>query len=221
EKLSIEGYAVRYQQYFSEGWDIFKKYPVGFMGLFLISAVLYFFISQSGTYISNMVSVVLSSLFLACNYHMAHYLKKGGIPSFEVFFEPLKDPLQLVIYALLSSLLVGIGFVFLIIPGLYLVVSWVFAIPIIVFTKTEFWPAMEYSRKVITRQWFQIFGFLVLCFFVILLGALALGIGIIVAMPVVYCSLYAAFSDIFGLRTQEGNPESNNNWPDEDSDITY
>ncbi len=71
---------------------------------------------------------------------------------------------QLVLAGFISSLLAGIGWLFCLIPGIYLMVAWVFSVPLVADKRLEFWPAMELSRKVVNRVWFELFGLLLLAF---------------------------------------------------------
>ncbi len=71
---------------------------------------------------------------------------------------------QLVLAGFLSSLLSSIGFLFCFIPGIYLLVAWTFALPLVADRRMEAWSAMELSRKVATRCWFQLAGLLLLAF---------------------------------------------------------
>ena len=72
---------------------------------------------------------------------------------------------QLVLAGLISGLLTSIGVLCcLIIPGLYLFVAWTFSIPLVADRRLEFWSAMELSRKVVTRVWFEVFALLLLAF---------------------------------------------------------
>jgi hypothetical protein len=91
--------------------------------------------------------------------------------------------LQLFLVGIISSLLSTMATVCcLIVPGLYLFVAWTFSIPLVADKRLEFWSAMELSRKVVTRVWFEIFGLLLVAALpVIALGfyiALKLGIEI-------------------------------------------
>ena len=52
----------------------------------------------------------------------------------------------------------------LILPGIYLFIAWTFSVPLVADKGLEFWSAMELSRKVVTRVWFEIFGLVVLAF---------------------------------------------------------
>jgi hypothetical protein len=71
---------------------------------------------------------------------------------------------QLLLAGLVSMLLSGIGLVFCVVPGLFLCVAWTFCVPLVADKQLEFWSAMELSRKVVTRVWFEIFGLLVVAF---------------------------------------------------------
>ena len=54
-------------------------------------------------------------------------------------------------------------------PGLYLFVAWVFSVPLVADKRLEFWSAMELSRKVVTRVWFETFGLVLLAFLPVIL----------------------------------------------------
>lgn len=61
----------------------------------------------------------------------------------------------LMLGGLLTTVLTQIGFMVCLFPGIYLLVGWVFTLPLIADKRLEFWSAMELSRKVVTRVWFQ------------------------------------------------------------------
>jgi len=71
---------------------------------------------------------------------------------------------QLALTGFLSSLLTSLGLLFCFIPGVYLFVAWIFAIPLAADRGLEAWSAMELSRKVVTRSWLQIAALLLLAF---------------------------------------------------------
>jgi len=94
---------------------------------------------------------------------------------------------QLVLVGLISGLLMSIGFICcLIIPGLYLFVAWTFSIPLVADRRLEFWSAMELSRKVVTRVWFEVFALVLLAFLPAILMYLLVEVKISVnAVPMV------------------------------------
>jgi hypothetical protein len=70
---------------------------------------------------------------------------------------------QLLLAGLLTSVLSTIGFC-CVLPGIYLMVAWVFSLPLVADRKLEFWSAMEVSRQVVTRVFFEVFGLMLLAF---------------------------------------------------------
>ena len=103
------------------------------------------------------------------------------------------------ILLLVAALLAFGGFLGLV----YLSICYVFAIPLIVGRKLEFWPAMEASRKIVGQQWFAIFGFLFVLGLINLAGALVCGLGLLVTVPLTTCAIAAAYEHIFGLPNTE------------------
>ncbi|WP_232319728.1 hypothetical protein [Prosthecochloris sp. HL-130-GSB] len=95
-------------------------------------------------------------------------------------------------------LLVTIGVFLLVLPGIYLAVAYMFTVPLIVDYRMEFWQAMETSRKIITRNWFSLFGFVLLLAVINLGGALVFGIGLLVTIPLTAFAGVMAYCDIVG-----------------------
>jgi len=57
---------------------------------------------------------------------------------------------------------------------------------------------METSRRVITGQWWRVLGLALLGVLFIFLGIIALGVGIFVAIPLVYGAFAYAYEDLCG-----------------------
>jgi len=89
------------------------------------------------------------------------------------------------------------------IPAIYLSVAWSWAYYFVAFKGLDFWPAMEASRKVITKQWFSFFGFFLALVGIALAGALCFGVGLLVAIPVITIASFIAFEQIIGLNGDE------------------
>jgi hypothetical protein len=108
--------------------------------------------------------------------------------------------LPLFLGALVAGILTAVGFILCVLPGIYLIVSWKFALPLIVDKKLDFWPAMECSRKVVSRHWWKLFGFGLVLLLVNLLGFACCFVGSLVSMPVTIAATMYAYEDIFGTR---------------------
>jgi membrane-anchored glycerophosphoryl diester phosphodiesterase (GDPDase) len=87
------------------------------------------------------------------------------------------------------------------IVAIYLSVSYVFAVPLIIGKKLAFWPAMEASRRLIAKEWFAMFVFIVVLGLLNLVGALVLLIGLLITVPLSACAIAAAYESIVGLPT--------------------
>jgi Protein of unknown function (DUF975) len=85
----------------------------------------------------------------------------------------------------------------------YISISYVFAIPFVISQKLPFWSAMEASRKIVGKQWFSIFGFMVVLGLLNLAGALICFLGLLITVPLTSCAIAAAYESIIGLPDTE------------------
>jgi uncharacterized membrane protein len=106
----------------------------------------------------------------------------------------------LILAGLLCGALTAVGTVLCILPGIYLAVSYLFVLPLVIDKKLDFWPAMEVSRQVVTKHWWSMFLFAIVLVLIVCLGALACGLGLIIAMPVVFAAAMYVYEDLFGTR---------------------
>ncbi|HEX5223428.1 MAG TPA: protein kinase [Verrucomicrobiae bacterium] len=106
--------------------------------------------------------------------------------------------LHLFLGSFVSLLLTGLGFLCLIVPGIYLWVAWSFTLPLIIDKRLDFWSAMELSRKMVTRHWWKLFAFSLVLMLLYVAGFLAFCLGLFIAAPIAMASLMYAYEDIFG-----------------------
>lgn len=102
----------------------------------------------------------------------------------------------LMLATIVSTLLISAGLLLLILPGIYLGVSYIFAYMLIIDKRIEFWAAMEISRRVITAQWWRVFGLLLLASVIAALGVVALIIGVFITVPIYLGALVYAYEDL-------------------------
>ncbi len=110
--------------------------------------------------------------------------------------------LQLVLGGIVTSTLILLGLLCFILPGIYLTVAWLGFSPLLIMDKRlDFWPALELSRKVVTKNWWTIFGLFLLTLLIVIAGVLALGVGLFVALPLATGAMVYAYEDIFNPRS--------------------
>ena len=108
---------------------------------------------------------------------------------------------QLLLFSLVGQILTMVGLVLCILPGIYLAVCWMLFSQLLILDKgLEFWPAMELSRKVVTKHWWAVFALCLLCLLISLGGLIVCIIGLFVAMPICIAAKVYAYEEIFGAR---------------------
>jgi hypothetical protein len=193
EELIAQGYNTDAGKYISKGYSIFEKD----MGKFIGYTALYFLITTASSFVP-FGPIFLTGPMTAGFFIVARRINKNESYDFGAFWKGFDFFVPLMLYTLISSILGVLAFIALIIPGIYLFVGWAFAVPFIIFGNMEFWDAMEYSRKLITKKWWNIFGFLLLIMLINIAGALVFFVGLLFTVPITYCAMYAAFEDIVG-----------------------
>ena len=104
----------------------------------------------------------------------------------------------LVFASIVMNILIIVGMVLLILPGIYLATAYMFALALIVDKRLSLWEALESSRKAVTAHWFKIFGLNILMALIILLSALPLGIGLFWTVPLAFIANGILYRKIFG-----------------------
>jgi len=197
-----QGYEVKIGDYLQRGWEIMKQNLGGFVGftfiavlISLIPSVMPERLMPLANAVVNVITPALSAGFLI----VAFKLIKGQSTEFGDFFKGFNRFLPIFLTSLVSGIFILIGLVLLVIPGIYLAVAYSFAIAFVVGRNFDFWEAMESSRKIISRNWFSFFAFLLVLGLINIGGALLLGIGLLFTIPLTSCAIAAAFEDIVGL----------------------
>ena len=145
-------------------------------------------------YVNQLIVVIISYpvllplvsgiMMLAINYSRGEAIELNSIFN----YYHLSGKLSLA--GIFMYIMTVIGFMLLILPGIYLSIAYIFTLPLIVDKGMDVWEAMELSRKSVTKHWFKLFGLFLLLSLIMTLGALVLGIGLIWAVPLLFVTLY-------------------------------
>ena len=181
-------------KWINEGWDIvFANF-----GEFLILSLIY------------VTLIIIASSTILIKFIFAGPLTVG---IFYVIFSKMRgQPLNIgdvakgfnffvaaVLADILITVLVGLGFVLLIIPGIVVSALYMFTFPLILEKNMDFWQAMETSRKIVSKNIFEFSAFMLLLYILMFVGTLLLFVGFLVALPIAFAATAAAYRDIFGL----------------------
>jgi uncharacterized membrane protein len=115
-------------------------------------------------------------------------LKKTGTVEYSDFFwgfQNLNRALNILLLTTIKTVLVVIGFIFFIIPGVHLLVSFCLSDFSFIKNKEDALISMKQSREMVRGRWWYFAGLLLVMLGIYMLGALALGIGLLIAQPVI------------------------------------
>lgn len=188
ERLLVNGYTVAVGRYFTGAWSLFKKYPQGFLlyGLLVIA-----------------LHAASAGAFFLCIYPLiagislvAHRLEERETPEFSHFFGGFNHFLPLFMGTLIAWIFIALGLLTCGILSIYLIVGYHFVSELILFRGLDFGPAMEASRKMVQKQWFEIFFFVLLLAVINLVGAITV-LGLAFTIPYTVLATHVAFEEIF------------------------
>lgn len=220
EEALTRGYDFRIGDVIEESWRLVKgAKTVLFLGFLIFYAAMLaaswivgFALGKLGvsgdagfgiTYLLQVVISVIAAMVsypLLAGVNMAGIRRAAGQPlSFNELFSHFGRAGAIILAALLVTLLVYVGYALLLIPGIYLSIAYMFALPLIVERGLSPWEAMEVSRKAVSQHWFKIFGLYLLLSLIMLVAALPLGIGLVWVVPLTIISTGVLYRIIFGV----------------------
>ena len=131
---------------------------------------------------------IITSLLLAPLFYGIFYLgirrSAEEILSVKMIFEPFSLFLKLVGVSLLSGFFIGIGFLLLVLPGIYLILACYFAPYLILGKDMSVWQSLEKSMKAVNKCWWRFLGLTSLLLLLNVLGAILLFIPLIWTIPI-------------------------------------
>ena len=86
---------------------------------------------------------------------------------------------------------------------IYVAYCFIYSPFFIVFDKMDAWEAMQMSRKFVGKHFFTHFLFFLVWGIILFISALPLLLGLVVTIPAMSCSLYAAWADITDYRIEK------------------
>lgn len=190
---------VQIPEYLASGWRLLWANPglhIGYTVLILVVLYVLHWIPVLG----NIAAALLSGPLTAGFYLALRKQVFGGNVAFGDYLLGFSKPVPLILVGLVSNLLIGLGMLLLILPGIYLAVSYLFAILLVADRDMDFWSAMETSRKFITRQWFVFFVLALLLVVANAVGAAIFGIGLLITIPFSLATVLSAYHDQIGLQ---------------------
>jgi hypothetical protein len=182
----------------SRGWNLVLQYPGPLIG----GAVLIFLVFLGLSIVPALgwlASVVLNGPLIGGLYQTyIRRIRGETVSASDVFNGLSQNFVGLFLASFITTLIIMLGAVLCILPGLYFAIGYTFVLPLVIDKRLDFWPAMEVSRQVVQAQWFTILGLVIVGVLIMIVGALACLVGLVVAVPVFLASVAYAYEDLFG-----------------------
>ena len=114
-------------------------------------------------------------------------------------FQAYSKTIPLTLLYLAMMLLTILGYVLLIIPGIYLSVAYLMSYSLMIDRNMGVWEALEASRKAITKHWFKIFFLYLTLAVMCVLASLPLLIGLVWMLPLFFIVHGILYKKMFGV----------------------
>lgn len=175
-------------------------YGISFVVGFVLGVVAYFIPSEAAaSALTQLILMLVTWPLLAGILMMGIKRSTGTKLRATMVFDYYDKIAPIFLLYLTMSILVVIGFVLLILPGIYLMVAFSLAPALLLEKKLSIWEALETSRKVVSKCWFRIFGLYLGMFVIVMLSAIPLGIGLIWTIPMTTLVFGIVYREIFGV----------------------
>lgn len=177
----------------SNAWRITKSNFLFLVGVVVILFVIQFALGWIGEYFSREVAW-LGAVFSIITLLIQVLLNVGAIaivlklvdgvqPKFTELFTTTKPYLQFVFVTILMSIIVGVGFILLIIPGIMLAIGLQFATYLVVDKGMGAVEALKESWEITKGMKWKLFGFALVIWLVNIVGLVLFGVGMLVTIP--------------------------------------
>jgi len=176
---------LKYSDLIKQTWQrVYGELPL-FAGVGLLFIFVQVFTTQL-----PLIGGILSWPLTVGLFRLIHVLDRQGELEISAFFWPFMDKqrlLRILLVGWWQTFLIILGFLLLLIPGVWLSVAVVFVMPYFALSprQGEKWDeAIRWSmRKVKAIGWWRVFGLLLVVGLLNLLGFLALGFGLLITIP--------------------------------------
>jgi len=193
--LLDEGYDFDVKESFRKGWEIFKLNALNSLAYMMFIASVQLLIYMYFPEGMLLYSILLFPGLIGGFFLVANKTSQNEPVNYPDFFQGFQYYIPLVLINVVGQVLVALGIFLLILPGIFLMVSYMFAFLIAIFAGTDFWQSLELSRKIIYLQFKKFFILFLVLLLLNGLGLLIL-IGLLVTVPISMYVVYAAFESV-------------------------
>lgn len=195
---SLDPYKLDLGRWIVEGWRLIRNDMVGYV----IAALILVTITGVAYKIHPIVWLAVAGPMKAGFFLMTVNHMRTGRPLIGDLFQAFTRYIPVTLAMLVTAVFTAAGYLFCLIPGIFLRGIYFFSFLFIVDRGFDFWDAMEASRKVAARDYLE-FALLALVLFVInCVGFLFFGVGLFVTIPLSFAAVACAYRELVGLAAE-------------------
>src|SRR5688572_15052960 len=170
---------------FSQSWALFRANWAVQAGATAV-ALLIFIGIEAIPVLGQVIGFVMIGPLWAGLVLMSLNIVRGKTPQFGETFAGFGTAfVNLMLLGMAVKVLIVIGLLLCIVPGVYLAVAWCFPFFLAVDRNEQFWRAMEISRKTVHPRWGWFFLLWAVSVLLLIAGGLLFGVGLLVTIPLV------------------------------------
>ena len=178
----------RVWEFIGRGWDAMKPHWLVLAGMFFIQAAM-----SAVPYLGGCVQFIIGGAIMVGIWRAVLGMIGGRKPDVGMMFQGFDRFGDAFLAQLISSILIGLGMLCLIVPGVILALMWLFTFPVIGETSLGFWEAMRESSRLTEGYRWRLFLLALACVLVLVLGLLVFCLGFFVAEAVDITALALAY----------------------------
>ena len=169
----------------------------------IINRILYLVFHADSVRIVNVISALFSIIFSLGYMKNIFQALDGEEPQFSAYGQQTKNIITYFLASLITGFVVLAGFLFFIIPGIYLALRLQFFQAFIIEENAGIIESLHKSWEITKGQVLPLFILALVMIGILILGCILFGIGIFVAVPLIYMMQCYTFRKLNTISTEE------------------
>ena len=197
-------HTVKIRSSLKAGWHALKRRPWYLMGLVLSFVTLFIF--AVGNAAVTALSYIVYGGYISVM--LNHF--RGNTITFDDMFSIDMRWISFAFLGLLKTILIMLGFICFIIPGIYLSIRWMFAEILVIDKGMRPMEALEASGKMVEGHYWKLLLFMLTMMILLIISLFALIVGVIPMSIVAFFATVAIYENLKGVLDQpvvESSPE--------------
>jgi uncharacterized membrane protein len=178
----------RVWSFISRAWDLVRPHWFVLGAMFFILTAIW-----SAPYVGWIAGFVVSGAIMVGIWRTILGMLAGRRPEIGMMFEGFDRLLDAFLATLVMTVLIALGYVFLIVPGIILTILWSFAYAVLAERPIDFWEAMRASADLTRGYRWRLFLLGLASIVILWLGLLVFFVGVFIAEAVVLTAFALAY----------------------------